>query len=536
MGLEMKPGSKWWYGRFRDGKTIRQVRLDVEIEGERPAKVSEEGDRKFERSRGAAKQAFEQAVKNLRADPMAERAMQRLVEIKTGKEATFPKLVDLPALWAALPRRHDPTERHVARCRGALQRFVDFVAKHQPNAKEFVTVTPETTRAFLETDDARKLSPKTWNDTLKLLRATFKHLHPQLTDGSNPFHGIVTKAIETVNREPFAVDELQFILDASKDDPFIRPIILTGMLTAMRRGDCCLLKWDDVDLKEGFLTVKTAKTGETVDIPIFPMLRDVLEAQRAQAPKARKGDDEPSGYVFPEAAAMYLANPDGITWRVKGVLAEAFKRKAVASGKVLPEALPVDVLRLGREFLDKLGASARVGRMRQVFESYMSGKDINDVMAETGMSKGSVSGHLNEIEQGIRVAFIRGKVRQSKAEALQSGRAGGARRASIRDFHSFRVTWITLALAAGVPLELVQRVTGHRTVEVVLKHYFRPGRENFRQAIEKAMPKLLLAGGTSAAGTFEQPIKVQIQGICTTATVKTWKRDLARINELAAAL
>ena len=42
--------------------------------------------------------------------------------------------------------------------------------------------------------------------------------------------------------------------------------------------------------------------------------------------------------------------------------------------------------------------------------------------------------------------------------------------------HSFRVTWITLALAAGVPLELVQRVTGHRTVEVVMKHYFRQGR------------------------------------------------------------
>ena len=29
---------------------------------------------------------------------------------------------------------------------------------------------------------------------------------------------------------------------------FIRPIIVTGMCTAMRRGDCCLLEWKDVDL------------------------------------------------------------------------------------------------------------------------------------------------------------------------------------------------------------------------------------------------------------------------------------------------
>jgi hypothetical protein len=61
----------------------------------------------------------------------------------------------------------------------------------------------------------------------------------------------------------------------------------------------------------------------------------------------------------------------------------------------------------------------------------------------------------------------------------------------VRDFHSFRVTWITLALSAGVPLELVQRVTGHRTVEVVLKHYFRPGRKDFKQRILAAMPRLL---------------------------------------------
>jgi len=66
-------------------------------------------------------------------------------------------------------------------------------------------------------------------------------LHPHLNEGSNPFHGIVT-----------------------------------GMCTAMRRGDCCLLKWKDVDSKEGFITVKTTKTGETVDSPMFPMLREEL--------------------------------------------------------------------------------------------------------------------------------------------------------------------------------------------------------------------------------------------------------------------
>jgi hypothetical protein len=38
-------------------------------------------------------------------------------------------------------------------------------------------------------------------------------------------------------------------------------------------------------------------------------------------------------------------------------------------------------------------------------------------------------------------------------------------------------------------------VTGHRSVDVVLKHYFRPGREDFKQRILAAMPSLL-AGPT----------------------------------------
>jgi hypothetical protein len=65
--------------------------------------------------------------------------------------------------------------------------------------------------------------------------------------------------------------------------------------------------------------------------------------------------------------------------------------------------------------------------------------------------------------------------------AFHQERTTGLRRASVRDFHSFRVTWVTLALTAGVPMELVQRVTGHRTAQIVQKHYFQPRAEDFRK-------------------------------------------------------
>ena len=85
-------------------------------------------------------------------------------------------------------------------------------------------------------------------------------------------------------------------------------------------------------------------------------------------------------------------------------------------------------------------------------------------------------------KQALKVAGIKGTV---------IAREDASHKASVKDFHSLRTTWITMALSAGVPMELVRRVTGHSTVEVVLKHYFRPGREAFRTALETAMPRML---------------------------------------------
>jgi hypothetical protein len=93
------------------------------------------------------------------------------------------------------------------------------------------------------------VSAKTWSDTLKLLRATFKYLLP--AGAINPFLDIPTKDTETIFRMPFSPDELKAILVVSRNDEFIRPIIITGMCTAMRRGDCCLLKWDGGQCRDG---------------------------------------------------------------------------------------------------------------------------------------------------------------------------------------------------------------------------------------------------------------------------------------------
>jgi len=496
MALEMKSGSRWWYLRYRDGKKVRQVKLQVPLRGRVPVGPDDDGDRVFRASKAEAEKEHNKVLAEIRGDPGAEKAIQRLVELKTGGIVVFPTLAELPSHWERISRRKKPNERYAKQCKSALVDFADFVHDKKPHVVQFIQVTPELAKAYMEHREADGVSSKTWNDTLKLLRATFKHLHPQVAEGQNPFGRLVTRALETVSRHPFSPEEMRKILDECAGDDFIRPIIVTGMCTAMRRGDCCLLRWEDVDMKAGFITVKTSKTGETVDIPILALFRDELQ----KAELARDQADEAPEYVFPAQAQMYLKNADGITLRVQRVVSKALGGPTDGETEALPELSVDETRRLGLEYIANMPNGTKANRMKAVFESYMDGKNINDVMACTEVSKGSVSGYLTELELGTGCRIIRGRHEgvsfaarmRSDKSVLHASRPNGERRASVRDFHSFRVTWITIALAAGVPLEIVQRVTGHKTVDVVLKHYFRPGREDFRRTLENAMPQLFL--------------------------------------------
>ena len=70
----------------------------------------------------------------------------------------------------------------------------------------------------------------------------------------------------------------------------------------------------------------------------------------------------------------------------------------------------------------------------------------------------------------------------------------------------------------------MRKVTGHTTVEMVLTHYFQPGREDFRRTLQKAMPALL----TNGAPTRDE----QLREIIKKSTPRTWKKDCTRLLEL----
>jgi integrase len=298
MGLEIarkKDGSlrsKWWYGRFTVNGKDTTTNLGVEIRGRVPATLRQAGDAEFEYSRITAQVKLDGLISEARSKKNAEKHLEELYELKAGSAIEQVPLVDIEQCWLNLPSRKRRTELWEKNQCATLRKFREFIEEHHSHVSYLAQVTPRMAQEWLRHLDELGYAAATYNDKLHLLKSFFDRMGHDAGIVRNPFAGCPTKVKTTVHHQPFTLDELNRILQHA--DGVMRSIFIVGMCTAMRQGDCCQLKWEDVDLLGAFITVKTSKTGETAEIPLFPALRDEIERQ----PRTGK-------YVFPEAAKLY---------------------------------------------------------------------------------------------------------------------------------------------------------------------------------------------------------------------------------------
>jgi Site-specific recombinase XerD len=57
---------------------------------------------------------------------------------------------------------------------------------------------------------------------------------------------------------------------------YFKPVLLCAYLTGMRKGEIAKLKWEGVNLKDGYLIVKESKNGESRTIPLHSRLISTL--------------------------------------------------------------------------------------------------------------------------------------------------------------------------------------------------------------------------------------------------------------------
>ena len=287
-----------------NGKRIKQRLTDRDGE---PVTTRKEAE--AERIRIMAPFAAKETVEQLKAI-QAKLADAETLHAQAVEEANPPLTV--ADAWNAYLRsneRPDSGEDMQTRYAGYWKRLTDWLQETAPETKYLRDITPQTAQDYAATLNGGTVSPNTFNKHTGFLRLFFGVLKEPARMQDNPFERIRRKKLKTNVRRELTLAELKDILEKAKGE--LQTLLYIGTFTGLRLGDCCTLKWGEVDLDRGLIRRVPNKTASKKQKPVLIGIPSALHAKLAETPPSRR-----KGYVLPEYAELYnYRNESGIITR-----------------------------------------------------------------------------------------------------------------------------------------------------------------------------------------------------------------------------
>ena len=186
-----------------------------------------------------------------------------------------------------------------------LRMFIAWLAEHYPEAEDIAAVTPimaSDYSAYLDPDSGDcPCSANTFNKRMGFLRLFYRVMVEDGRVDANPFAKIRRRPAYANSRKELTVEQIQRLVSTASGE--LQLLLGLGYFTGLRRGDCCTLRWSEVDLVRGIITRVPNKTGRRKDNPEpvkIGIPSDLHGALSRIPPEIRQT------YVLPDMAALYL--------------------------------------------------------------------------------------------------------------------------------------------------------------------------------------------------------------------------------------
>ena len=199
--------------------------------------------------------------------------------------------------------------------------------------KKLPDVSPADLSALLLNIQAQGRAHSTAIKCYTVLHTMFKMAYLADTIPRNPMDKVPRPVprkdeIRETEAQALTVEELRAVLEALEAEPLKwRALVRLLIDTGIRRGECCGLKWEDIDLEAQVVTIRrnlcytpargvyvdTPKNGRTREVDIGPETAALLEALRAQS----LGE-----YVFTQENSVEPMHPQSPTRYLKKLSAK----------------------------------------------------------------------------------------------------------------------------------------------------------------------------------------------------------------------
>ena len=217
------------------------------------------------------------------------------------------------------PNRKDLAKSTLNSKRVAWMAFSRWIEQNHMEITELAQVTPDAIAEYLSQYRYHH-SASTYNGHVCILREVFRLLADKAGLAGDPWAGVCLLADDSLSRRELTLDEVdRLYVVAAKQGKEWKLLMMTGIYTGLRLGDCCRLTWENVNLERGIIQVMPEKTkkhmhGRPVTIPIHAELLKELQAMK-------NGTDACSPYVNPAIAEAHMTTK----WKVDEGLRKIFK-------------------------------------------------------------------------------------------------------------------------------------------------------------------------------------------------------------------
>lgn len=208
----------------------------------------------------------------------------------------------LKLAWNAFersPRRDDCSEATLREYGYKWKQFLEWIEREHPAKMTLRDVDHKTAEDYMASLNHGKLASATYNFHLMTAKYIFSVLKDDARITVNPWDGIKRKTkISSIRRE-LTIDELKKVCQSATGE--LRVLLCVGLYSGLRLGDCCTLRWCEVDLRRNQIrripNKIARKNPKTVTIPIHQVLRAML----AEIPDNERGE-----FILPKTADIYL--------------------------------------------------------------------------------------------------------------------------------------------------------------------------------------------------------------------------------------
>ena len=259
----------------------------------------------------------------------AERILQRFLAPLGLGERRLP-LADVWLEYVKSPNRNELAKATMESKQNVWMQFARWMEKNYLPVKDLGGVTSDMIAEYLACLRV-SLCASTYNNRVCVLREMFHVLASKAGIEDDPWQGVRLRPDDSHSRRELTMNELKRLLEAAaaggknedgkmnneKLNKELHTLLLIGIYTGLRLGDCCLLDWSQINVAEGVIQLMPKKTRRhhqrMVTIPVHPALGQALIGQQADYNKV--------GPVLPLIAETYRTT----RWKVSYFLSHIFK-------------------------------------------------------------------------------------------------------------------------------------------------------------------------------------------------------------------